>query len=211
LYEHYGVSEYQLVVGQGVRDPVKPGSVGKPLPGVGVAILDGGFNRVGAGELGQFAISTADPGLFLGYYNDRERTEAAIREGWYLTGDLAYEDNEGYFFIAGRRDDCFKSRGIFIAPTEIENALQTHPAVVEAAVVPEPDSEIGNKIYAFVVVRAAYTPSAELAESIREILRSQIAPYKIPHEIKFAKSLPKSTVGKILRAELIEQVKLESN
>jgi acetyl-CoA synthetase len=144
LYEHYGVSEYQLIIGNGVRDPVKPGSVGKLLPGVGVAILDDDLKPVPAGELGQFAISTADPGLFLGYYKDPERTEAAIQDGWYLTGDLAHQDADGYFFIAGRRDDCFKSRGIFISPTEIENALQTHPAVVETAVVPVQDADIGN-------------------------------------------------------------------
>jgi acetyl-CoA synthetase len=205
LYEHYGVSEYQLVVGQGVRDPVKPGSVGKPLLGVGVGLLDETCNRVAAGELGQFAISRTDPGLFLGYYNDSERTEAAIRNGWYFTGDLAYEDREGYFFIVGRRDDCFKSRGIFIAPTEIENALQQHPAVIEAAVVAEPDNEIGNRIHAFVVADQSSTPSADLANSILEGLRAQIAPYKIPHRITFAESLPKNTVGKILRAELAKQ------
>ena len=202
LYEHYGVSEYQLVVGNGVRDPVKPGSVGKLLPGVGVAILDDDLKPVPRGELGQFAISTSDPGLFLGYYKDRERTEEVIRGGWYLTGDLAYQDDEGYFFIAGRRDDCFKSRGIFISPTEIENALQKHSVVIEAAVVPVPDADIGNKIRAIVVLVDGYTPSIEFAQSIRASLRSQIAPYKIPHHIEFAESLPKSSIGKILRAGL---------
>ena len=204
LYEHYGVSEYQLVIGNGIRDRVKPGSVGKLLPGVGVAVLDDDLRPVPAGELGQFAISTSDPGLFLGYYKDPERTEAAIRDGWYLTGDLAYQDDEGYFFIAGRRDDCFKSRGIFISPTEIENALQKHPAVIEAAVVPLPDSDIGNKIHAVVVLSQGYTPSIEFAQSLRESLRSEIAPYKIPHEIEFTDSLPKSAIGKILRAGLIK-------
>jgi acyl-coenzyme A synthetase/AMP-(fatty) acid ligase len=202
LYEHYGVSEYQLVVGNGVRDPVKPGSVGKLLPGVKAGILDDDLKPVPTGDLGQFAISTSDPGLFLGYYKDRERTEAVIRDGWYLTGDLAYQDDEGYFFIAGRRDDCFKCRGIFISPTEIENALQKHPAVVEAAVVPVPDADIGNKIRAIVVLSQGYTPSIEFAQSIRESLRSQIAPYKIPHMLEFTDSLPKSAVGKILRAGL---------
>jgi acyl-coenzyme A synthetase/AMP-(fatty) acid ligase len=203
LYEHYGVSEYQLVVGNGARDPVKPGSVGRRLPGVGVAILDDDLKPVPAGEHGQFAISTADPGLFLGYYNDRERTEAVMRNGWYLTGDLAYQDNEGYFFIAGRRDDCFKSRGIFISPTEIENALQRHPAIVEAAVVPVPDADIGNKIHAVVVLADGCAPSIDFAQSIRESLRFQIAPYKVPHSIEFAESLPKSAIGKILRAGLV--------
>ena len=204
LYEHYGVSEYQLVIGNGVRDPVKPGSVGKSLPGVGVAILDDDLKPVPGGELGQFAISTADPGLFLGYYKDPERTAAVIRNGWYLTGDLAYQDGEGYFYIVGRRDDCFKSRGIFISPSEIENVLQKHPAIIEAAVVPLPDSDIGNKIHAVVVLAEGYKPSAEFGQSIRQSLRGQIAPYKIPHDIEFAESLPKSAVGKILRACLIK-------
>jgi acyl-coenzyme A synthetase/AMP-(fatty) acid ligase len=203
LYEHYGVSEYQLVIGHGVRHPVKPGSVGKPLPGVEVAILDDDFTPVPRGELGQFAISTRDPGLFLGYYKDTERTNAVIRRGWYFTGDLAYQDADGYFFIAGRRDDCFKCRGIFISPTEIENALQKHPAIVEAAVVPEPDAEIGNKIRAVVVLADGEMPSDQLTRSLRETLRTQIAPYKMPHKIEFAPRLPKSPVGKILRAALV--------
>ena len=203
LYEHYGVSEYQLVIGQGVRDPVKPGSVGKPLPGVGVSILDDDFKPVPKGDLGQFAISTGDPGLFLGYYRDPERIQSVIRDGWYFTGDLAYQDEEGYFFIAGRADDCFKSRGIFIAPTEIENALQKHPAIIEAAVIPDPDPEIGNKIRAVVVLREGQKPSDSLAQSIRESLRGQIAPFKVPHTIEFADSLPKNPVGKILRGRLM--------
>jgi acyl-coenzyme A synthetase/AMP-(fatty) acid ligase len=202
LYEHYGVSEYQLIIGHGARHPVKPGSVGKPLPGVEVGILDDELRPVPAGDVGQFAISTRDPELFLGYYSDPARTEAAIRSGWYLTGDLAYQDSEGYVFIAGRRDDCFKSRGIFISPTEIENALQKHPAVVEAAVVPEPDAEIGNKIRAIVVVSERYEKSTGLLESVHAGLRSQLAPYKIPHKIELADALPKSSLGKILRSAL---------
>jgi acyl-coenzyme A synthetase/AMP-(fatty) acid ligase len=202
LYEHYGVSEYQLVIGHGVRHAVKPGSVGKLLPGVGVAILDDELNPVPVGELGQFAISTQDPGLFLGYYKDRERTDGVVRNGWYFTGDLAYQDNEGYFFIAGRSDDCFKSRGIFISPTEIENALQKHPAVIEAAVVAEPDAEIGNKIRAVIVLAEGQSPSDALVEAIRNSLRNRIAPYKMPHKIEFADRLPKSAVGKILRSGL---------
>jgi acyl-coenzyme A synthetase/AMP-(fatty) acid ligase len=206
LYEHYGVSEYQLVIGHGIRHPVKPGSVGKPLPGTDVAILDDDFKAVPNGELGQFAISIKDPGLFLGYYKDRERTEAAVRNGWYFSGDLAYQDAEGYFYIAGRRDDCFKSRGIFISPTEIENALQKHPSIIEAAVVPEPDAEIGNKIRAVVVLADGQPPSEALARAVREMLRSQLAPFKMPHKIEFARSLPKSAVGKILRTALIARI-----
>ena len=196
------------MIGHGVRHPVKPGSVGKLLPGVGVAILDDELNPVPAGELGQFAISTKDPGLFLGYYQDQERTDAVVHNGWYFTGDLAYQDGEGYFFIAGRRDDCFKSRGIFIAPSEIENALQKHPAIVEAAVVAEPDAEIGNKIRAVVVLNQSQPASEELAQAIRDFMRAQVAPYKIPHKIEFIESLPKSAVGKILRSALTPRPKV---
>src|SRR6185503_10169886 len=105
--------------------------------------------------------------------------------------------------IAGRRDDCFKSRGIFISPAEIENSLQKHPAVVEAAVVPVPDADIGNRIHAIVVLAGGYTPSIDFAQEIRETLRSQMAPYKIPHSIEFTERLPKSAIGKILRAGLV--------
>lgn len=205
LYEHYGVSEFQLVIGQGPRHPVKPGSIGTPLPGVGVAILNDKGLVTSPGELGDFAISAKDPGLFLGYYKDPERTQAALRGGWFRTGDLAYRDEEGYFLIAGRVDDCFKSRGIFISPTEIENALQRHPAVIEAAVIPEPDPEIGNRIHAVVVLGEGHEPSPSLANSIREELRQQIAPFKLPHAIQFTPSLPKSPVGKILRRKLTRQ------
>jgi len=202
IYEHYGVSEFQLVVGQGPKNPVKPGSVGKPLPGLRVAILDAESRPIPPGEIGYFAIAKTEPGLFLGYYRDPERTSAAFQSGWYRTGDLAYQDEDGYVFIAGRADDCFKSRGIFIAPAEIENALQKIPGVAEAAVIPEPDSDIGNRIRAIVVLAEGYEPTAERAQAIRDALRRMVAPYKVPHGIEFAPSLPKSPVGKILRAQL---------
>lgn len=202
LYEHYGISEFQLVVGQGPRYPVKPGSIGKPLPGPAVAILDDDDKPVTRGEIGHMVITANDPGLFLGYYKDADRTETSIKDGWFRTGDLAYEDNEGYLFIVGRSDDCFKSRGILISPTEIENALQGHPAIVEAVVVPEPDREIGNRIRAFVVLGEGYNPSPGLAQSIREGLRPEMASFKLPHEIEFVPNLPKSPIGKILRNEL---------
>jgi acyl-coenzyme A synthetase/AMP-(fatty) acid ligase len=203
IYEHYGVSEFQLVVGQGPRHPVKPGSVGKPAPGVGIIIAGEDGRPVRPAELGRAVISTADPGLFIEYYGDRERTDAAFRHGFYDTGDLAYQDAEGYFYIAGRSDDCFKSRGLFIAPTEVENAIQRNPAVAEAAVVPEPDPEIGNKVIAFVALREGFAASAALEAALRKDLRDAIAHFKVPHRIVFMKSLPKSAVGKLLRSALL--------
>ena len=202
MYEHYGVSEYQLVVGQGPRHPVKPGSVGVPAPDVGIRLVDDAGGSAPVGEAGRAVISTDDPGLFLEYYRDPARTEAARSGGFYDTGDLAYRDEDGYFFIVGRSDDCFKSRGLFVAPTEVENALQRHPAVAEALVVPEPDPEIGNRVLGVVVPAGGYEPSRELAEALRESLREDLAHFKIPYRIEFTESLPKSPVGKILRSEV---------
>jgi acyl-coenzyme A synthetase/AMP-(fatty) acid ligase len=169
---------------------------------VGITILDVDYRPVPQGGVGSLVISAADPGLFIGYYKDPERTSTAFRGGWFHTGDLATQDEDGYFFVAGRMDDCFKSRGIFISPAEVENALQGHPAVVESAVVPEPDPEIGNRIRAIVVLEEGHDPSSDLAEAIRESLRTRIAPFKVPHRIEFTQALPKSPVGKILRSEL---------
>ncbi len=202
MYEHYGVSEYQLVVGQGARHSVRPGSVGVPAPDVGIAIVDEDGRPVADGAVGRTVISTGDPGLFLEYYGDSERTEAARRNGVYDTGDLAYRDADGYFFIAGRSDDCFKTRGLFLVPTEVENALQRHPAVAEAVVVPEPDPEIGNRVLGVVVPAEGQGASAELAETLRQSLRDELAHYKVPYRIAFAEAIPKSPVGKILRNEV---------
>ena len=202
MYEHYGVSEYQLVVGHGARHPVKPGSVGVPAPGVGIDIVGDDGRTVAEGVVGRTVISTEDPGLFLEYYADPGRTEAARRGGVYDTGDLAHRDEEGYFFIVGRSDDCFKTRGLFLVPTEVENALQRHPAVAEAVVLPEPDAEIGNRVLGVVVPAEGCEPTDELAEILRQSLGQELAHYKIPYRIQFAQSIPKSPVGKILRSQV---------
>jgi len=205
IWEHYGLSEMQLVFGQGPRWPVRPGSIGKPLPGSRVEILDDDYKPVPVGDIGNILIASDNPGFFLGYHKDPEKTAEVVHDGWYHTGDLGYEDAEGYLWIAGRSDDCFKSRGIFISPLEIENALRQHDAVAEACVVPLPDPEIGNRIRAVVVLRAGANQAENLSATMRETLKSRIAPYKVPHIIEFADALPKSPVGKVLRRALIEQ------
>jgi acyl-coenzyme A synthetase/AMP-(fatty) acid ligase len=202
IWEHYGVSEMQMVMGQGPRWPVRPGSIGKPLPGTRVEVLDDSYKPVPAGEIGRMLIASDNPGFFLGYHEDPAKTAEVIHDGWYHTGDLAYVDEDGYFWIAGRSDDCFKSRGIFISPTEIENALRGHPAVAEACVVPKPDKEIGNRIRAVVVLRDPKLATDDLAEEIRTTLRGRIAPYKVPQIVEFTEALPKSPVGKVLRRAL---------
>ena len=203
IWEHYGLSEMQLVFGQGPHWPVRPGSIGKPLPGTRVEILDDEYNPAPVGDIGNILIASDNPGFFLGYHKDPEKTAEVVHDGWYHTGDLGYADKDGFLWIAGRSDDCFKSRGIFISPLEIENALRQHDAVAEACVVPLADPEIGNRIRAVVVLRDASIRTATLADEMRAALKQRIAPYKVPQIIEFADSLPKSPVGKVLRKELI--------
>lgn len=202
IWEHYGISEMQMVFGQGPLLPLRPGSVGPPLPGTIVAVLDDEYRPVPAGTVGNLLIEAKNPGFFLGYNRDPEMTAHVMRNGWYHTGDLASQDDDGYIWIAGRSDDCFKSRGIFISPVEIENVLREHPAVAEACVVPRPDPEIGNKIRAVIALKSSYKPNEILADEIKNSLTGRIARYKIPHIVEFSESLPKSAVGKVLRRVL---------
>lgn len=202
IWEHYGVSELQLVFGQNPHWPVKPGSVGKALPGTTVEVLDDDYNPVPVGEIGHLLIASDNPGFFLGYHNDPEKTAEIVHDGWYHTGDLARKDEDGYIWIAGRSDDCFKSRGIFISPIEIEDALRQDQRIAEACVVPAPDKEIGNRIRAIIVLRDPDTASPDLGEEIRSAMRERIAPYKVPQIIEFIDELPKSAVGKVLRRAL---------
>ena len=204
IWEHYGISEMQLVFGQCPHWPIKPGSVGKPLPGTRVEILDDDYQPVPTGEVGHMLIASDNPGFFLGYHKDQAKTDEVIHDGWYHTGDLAYADEDGFLWIAGRNDDCFKSRGIFISPIEIENALRQIEGIAEACVVPSPDKEIGNKIRAVIVLKDPAQSSEAHAANIREALKARIAPYKVPQLVEFMDELPKSPVGKVLRRSLID-------
>jgi acyl-coenzyme A synthetase/AMP-(fatty) acid ligase len=203
LWEHYGISEMQMVLGQGPGREVRPGSIGSAIAGTEVAVLDDDDRLLPPGEIGHFVIAADNPGFFLGYHRDEEKTRAVMHDGWYRTGDLARYDEDGYFWIAGRSDDCFKSRGIFISPYEIENALCQDPAIAEACVVPLADAEIGNRIRAVVVLRDVDAADDAVAADIRASLRARIAPYKVPHVVEFTDALPRSPVGKVLRRALI--------
>ena len=202
IWEHYGVSEMQMVLGQGPRYPVVPGSIGIPIPGTEVAVLDDEYNEIPNNEVGHFLIRSDNPGFFLGYHKDPKKTAEVVHDGWYHTGDLASRDSDGYYRIAGRSDDCFKSRGIFISPYEIENVLRQHPAIAEACIVPLPDTEIGNRIRAVCVLKNGIAKNEETALEIRQSVRSRIAPYKTPHIVEFIEALPKNPVGKVLRREV---------
>ena len=208
IYEHYGISEYQMLLGQSPLLPLKPGSVGVPWDVV-AEVVDDEHRPVPQGEVGQLVFGTDNPSLFLGYHKDPEKTAAVVHDGWFHTGDLAWKDEDGYFWIAGRGDDCFKSRGIFIVPIEIENALLEQATVAEACVIPVPSATDGNLIRAVVVMRSPMTPqeAAEggYADRLRTALKSRIARNKVPQIIDFVDVLPKSANGKVLRRTLIQE------
>lgn len=207
LIEIYGVSEVEVIIANSPANPVKPGSIGKALPGFRLALLDRALEPVAPGEEGVLMIHRSDPGLFLTYYRAMDRWRAQHRGEWYYTGDVMRRDEDGYFWYVGRDDDLFKSRGYFLSPQEIENAVIRHPKVAEVAVVGIPDSAIGNRVAAFVVPVEGNEPSDELRNEILAYTREQIAAYKVPKDLEFIDAVPKSPVGKILRRVLRDRIK----
>ncbi len=201
VFEHYGISEIQMVLGFGPDVPVRDGSVGKAW-GAGPAILDEHDEPLPPDTTGLLAFDAAYPGLFLGYLGDEARTQASLRNGWYVTSDLARMDDEGFVFVLGRADDCFKSKGVLIAPREVEDALLGLGTIEEACVFPIPDAEIGHRIGAAVVPRAGASRDSFDAAAIRSALGGRIAPFKLPHVVAVWDELPKNVNGKTQRAEI---------
>ncbi|WP_082512589.1 acyl-CoA synthetase [Afipia sp. Root123D2] len=201
LYDIYGVSEVEVLIGNGPANPVKPGSIGKKLVGMKIALMNDRLEEVPVGEPGVLMIHRSDPGLFLGYYRQPERWKNQHRGEWYYTGDVMRLDEDGYYWGAGREDDLFKSRGYFLSPQEIEDAILKHPAVAEAAVVGLPDEALGSKVAAFVVLRGV-ADEGKFEQELIEFLRSILAPFKLPKSVKIVDALPKNPVGKILRRAL---------
>ncbi|MDA1116485.1 MAG: AMP-binding protein [Proteobacteria bacterium] len=195
LLDGYGQTETLMTVLNYPFLPVKPGSMGKPLPGVETAILDG-----------QLAIRLPNPQMMLGYWNEPERTAAGkTRVGdteYWLTGDMVRQDADGYLFYEGRADDIISSAGYRIGPMEVENALAEHPAVQESAAVGKPDAERGEIVKAFVVLRDGVDGTPQLAAELQEHVKKSTAPYKYPREIEFMAELPKNASGKLLRRVL---------
>ncbi len=205
LLDGYGQTETLMTVLNYPFMPVKPGSMGKPLPGVEIAILDDA-RQVPRGKAGQLAIRLPNPQMMLGYWNDPERTaagKARIGEAEYwLTGDVVRQDADGYLFYEGRADDIISSAGYRIGPMEVESALIEHPAVQESAAVGKPDPERGEIVKAFVVLKPGYSGTRELAAELQEHVKRTTAPYKYPREIEFLAELPKNASGKLLRRVL---------
>ncbi len=206
IYDGYGQTETTGLVCNYDGIEIKPGSMGKPMPGAGIKLVDEEGNEVPVGQVGQIAVPITHPGLMVGYWNGKKLEELAIN-GLYLTGDLARMDEDGYIWFEGRADDVIKSSGYRIGPFEVEDALVKHPAVLEAAVVASPDKIRGNIVKAFIVLAKGYEPSEELIKELQNFVKQQTAPYKYPREIEFVESLPKTISGKIRRVELREMEK----
>ena len=183
--------------------PVKIGSMGKPLPGIEVAIVNDKGERLAAGEMGHLAIRRDHPGLFTEYFKmPKQMKEVSLPNNWYDTKDLAHMDEDGYFWYGARSDDIMTCHGYRISPADVETALQEHEAVLESGVAGVMHPEMGEKVKAWVVLHDGFNPTPELAQELQEHVKATIAPYKYPREIEFLKELPKTSSGKILRREL---------
>ncbi len=203
LNEGYGQTECNLVVGNCAKImPVKPGSMGRAVPGHDVAVLDAEGNPLPAGETGRIGIRAPDPVMFLGYWNDPEATEAKFAGDWLTTGDIGQQDEDGYLWFVGRDDDLITSAGYRIGPSEIEDCLMGHPAVALAAAIGKPDPIRTEIVKAFIVPAEGVTPDETLAAEIREHVRNRLSAHEYPREVAFVDSLPMTATGKILRREL---------
>lgn len=183
---------------------VKPGSMGRPLPGIEAAIVrrepDGSVRVIEEPMVeGELALKKGWPSMFRGYLGEDERYRKCFAGEWYLTGDLAKKDEEGYFWFVGRADDVIKSAGHLIGPFEVESTLMEHPAVAEAAVIGKPDPVAGEMVKAFVVLRPGVMPSEELRRAILAHARTRLGPVVAPKEIDFRDNLPRTRSGKIMR------------
>ncbi|MEC1403384.1 acyl-CoA synthetase MbcS [Bacillus subtilis] len=198
----YGQTESTLLVGVLKDTPIKPGSMGKPTPGNQVEIINEDGEICKSGEVGDIAVHLSTPALFKEYFKDPERMKTQIRGDYFLTGDRARKDEEGYFWFESRNDDIIISSGYTIGPFEVEDALVKHPEVKECAVVASPDEIRGSIVKAYVVLQNHEKRSDELVKMLQNHVKTITAPYKYPREIEFVESLPKTASAKIRRVEL---------
>ena len=211
LMEGFGQTETTCTICNIRGMEPKPSSMGKPSPQYKVKIVDPDGEECAPGQTGEIVISYAPnpPGLLMCYYRDEEKTKKVIHDGWFHTGDVAWKDQDGYFWYVGRVDDVIKSSGYKISPFEIESVLVTHPAVLECAVTGVPDPVRGQLVKATVVLRPGYTPSEELKKELQNFVKHETAPYKYPRALDFVDELPKTVNGKIMRVAI--RKKDESN
>jgi acetyl-CoA synthetase len=205
IYDAYGQTETTCLLANYRSVPVRPGSMGKPVPGWDVDVVDDEGGEVEAGEVGNVVVvhgGRPHIGLFPGYHGDPEASAKVFRGPHYFTGDKAAKDEDGYFWFEGRNDDVITSSAYRIGPFEVESALIEHPAVMEAAVVGRPDPDRTEIVVGICVLAPGSSPSPELAREIQDFVKHQTAPYKYPREVHFVDELPKTVSGKIRRVEL---------
>jgi acetyl-CoA synthetase len=206
VLDYYGLTEsYPLVANYPFME-VREGSMGRPMPGWDVQLLDEDERPVAQGERGEICLrARSNPHYPLGYWNRPEDSEEVFGGEWFHTKDAAQQDEDGYVWYAGRADDVIISAGYRIGPFEVESACIEHPAVREAAAVASPDERRGMVVKAFIVLAAGHEPSDELAEDIQSFVRSHLSAYAYPRRVEFVADLPKTLTGKIRRVELREQ------
>ena len=207
LHEGFGQSETTMIVGTFPWTTPKPGSMGIPNAQYKIDLLKQDGTPCGDNENGEIVINIAEGkplGLFTGYYNDEELTHKVWHDGYYHTGDVAYRDSDGYYWFVGRTDDVIKSSGYRIGPFEVENALMTHPSVVECAITGVPDEYRGMVVKATIVLHKDWKAKAgeALVKELQEHVKKTTAPYKYPRIIEFVDELPKTISGKIRRVEI---------
>jgi acetyl-CoA synthetase len=208
LMEGYGQTECTVAVATFPWMEPKPGSMGKPSPGYDIQIIDEDGNPCEVGNEGEIVIRTSKEkpvGMFNGYFRDDQLTKKVWSDGIYRTGDMAWFDEDGYFWFVGRADDVIKSSGYRIGPFEVESALMEHPAVLECAITAVPDPDRGQIVKATVVPSKNYHPSDELAKELQEHVKKVTAPYKYPRIVEFVTELPKTISGKIRRVQIREE------
>jgi acetyl-CoA synthetase len=222
LCEGFGQSETSVMAAVFKWLPVRPGSMGKPAPLFGISLMDESGETCDDGIVGNMSITRAgknmyegtqggdaagipkiglseSPGLFRGYWKDRDITHSCWNGGTYQTGDMAWRDSEGYFWFVGRNDDVIKCSGYRIGPFEVESALMEHPAVLECAVTAAPDTMRGQVVKATIVLARGFSPSEELVHELQNHVKRVTAPYKYPRIVEFVPELPKTISGKIKR------------
>lgn len=202
IRDGYGQSEAGLLIANLAGIPGRAGSMGLALPGYHIAIIDAHGSELPPGETGDIAVRYPAPGLFMAYWKNPEATARCFRGDWYLTGDRAYRDTDGYFWFVGRADDVIISGSHRIGPFEVESLLVEHPAVIEAAAVAYPDADLGHVIKAFIVLRTGQIPSENLLSELRGKFADPAEHHKMPATFEFVDVLPKTATGKIKRAEL---------
>jgi acetyl-CoA synthetase len=204
-HEGYGQTEVNLVLGNcSLLMPVRPGSMGRPIPGHVVDVVNEDGQPVPVGDIGEVAIRRPDPVMFLGYWHNTQATTEKFVGDWALTGDLARKDEDGYFWFVGRKDDLISSSGYRIGPGEIEDCLAGHAAVAVAAAVGSPDALRGEVVKAFVQLREGIAPTPALARELTEYVRTRLSAHEYPREIEFIAALPMTTTGKVRRRDLRE-------